>query len=232
MASSRGSLLALGVRDDLGLGAEVIDVFAVIRAIGIRLHLAPGGESTEDLEGMFIRRDGVGWIYVNTDAWPRRQRMTAAHELGHHFLAGDDVQNLEIEDWDGRSLEQAEERDAFDFAREFLMDRSWLRENCAGLPADDAIDRAVRQFEVSPEAAAVQLCVVGVLSNTDKDGFLSRQRDQQTRRRFGNAGQRTHVVLLDSDFDRRVKALEQRDVLGTARAAELRDHAVPTVVDD
>jgi Zn-dependent peptidase ImmA (M78 family) len=227
---SRGSLLAQGLRAARGLGSDPVDIFALIRDLGVRLHAGPSGETSEDLDGMYVRRDGVAFIFVNTDRWLRRQRLTAAHELGHHFLIGDQEASVEISDWQDTAAERAEERDAFDFARELMMDRTWMRNSLSALPIDEAIERTVRRFEVSPDAAAVRLCELDFITVAQKDRFLENQRDDATRLSVRPTPRPTHETAVDEVFARRLDTLERAGVISPERAEELRRHARPDVV--
>jgi hypothetical protein len=228
MASSRGTLLALGVRSERGLGSGEVDVFGLIQDLKIRLHLAPAGSSSDDLDGAYIRDGGEAFIFVNTAKWLRRQRMTAAHELGHHYLLGTDQIDYEVDDWEQSPSEKVEEQEAFDFARELLMDRTWILANCRGLGVDAAAGSVVGRFQVSPEAAAVRLAELGVISPQDKDEFRTRQVDPATRLHVGRTPPQTRLLQLDPIFERRVGELEKRELLTPERVEELRQHAHPT----
>ncbi len=226
MALSRGSLLALGLRSDRRIGSTRVDIFTLIRELGLRLHMAPAGRGRQDLEGMYLRKGGVGFVFVNAAKPPRRQRLTAAHELGHHFLLGDDDQEVEHADWNG-DTEQAEEREAYAFARELLMDRHWLKANCANLPLEEAIEQTVSRFAVSPEAAAVRLCELGLITPEQKGQVLAQQQDETTRRWYGRAGQPSDLIDYEPMFLRRVSRLAAQGILSEPREQELIDHADP-----
>jgi Zn-dependent peptidase ImmA (M78 family) len=231
MASSRGSVLALGLREAEGLGDDPVDVFGLIRALGIRLHMEPTDGTDDDLDGMYLRRRGHSFIYINTGKWPRRQRMTAAHELGHHYLLPEEQTEADIAEVLSADDEAVEEREAYTFARELLMPRTWLESRCRDLPLRDAIRMVVDQFDVSPEAAAVRLARLDLVPAVEKDAFLLAQRDERTRERFGRQRSRAGARVPDEAFARRLAKLAADGVLSEARADELRRHAAPSTIE-
>lgn len=57
-----------------------VDPFEIARRLGITVYR---GDLPEDVSGMLRAVDGKVSMYIDTDDHPRRQRFTAAHELGH-----------------------------------------------------------------------------------------------------------------------------------------------------
>ena len=103
------------------------------------------------MSGTFSLVDSRPVIYVNQSENHRRQRWTAAHEIGHFFLAN-------------ASLPEAEEEDLCDvFAREVLVPRSALRAYIEDVQPEERVDPAVvlrlcRHFDVNIRAAVNALC--------------------------------------------------------------------------
>ncbi len=147
-----GRLLAVGLRADRELPAERLDVFGLIR--GLEVQLLRGPDKGSPLHGYYRRRDGRPFIFVNSADSLRRQRLTAAHELGHHFLNDDDdVTIVDLAEPDDRD----EEREAYAFARELLMPRRAVQEVGSERTIEDAVEAIVKRFDVSPQVATVRL---------------------------------------------------------------------------
>jgi Zn-dependent peptidase ImmA (M78 family) len=147
-----------------------VDVFQVIRTLGIQLLLAP--LPPRSLEGAFLRRRGREYVLVNTSSWVTRQRWTAAHELGHYFLTDQDGLHADA------TLDRADDRKANLFAGHFLMDGLTIQ----GIAAEEgdsvrSVLRTAKEFEVSLDGAAYHLSDLGLISSqtvklalADRDG--------------------------------------------------------------
>lgn len=165
----RARQAAESARFRLGAKPGRVDVFDAIRSFAIRLLRYPVSDNA--LEGAYLRSRGMAYILVNSAARPVRQRFTAAHELGHHFLHP----NVELEHYDAR-LDEPADRAANRFAAYFLMDESTVRKVAA--EETDPVRRALvvrYRFEVSLEAAAIHLCHLGVIDERTKAEVLARR---------------------------------------------------------
>ncbi len=173
--SSSAAEKAQALRQRLTLGSGYVDVFDVLRRLKIELYRRPVPHDA--LEGSLTIRDGVAFIFVNSTGAVTRQRLTAAHELGH-FELGERHDGTEILEGVGSVDDDREEWDAFRFARHFLMDEQGVRQLVAGLAdEEERVAAAAHQFVVSPTVAAIHLAELGVIKATTKkrlkDGFDS-----------------------------------------------------------
>jgi Zn-dependent peptidase ImmA (M78 family) len=129
-----------------------VDVFDAITREGIRLLRFPLGDN--GLLGAYKRLFAEEFIVINSSVTPVRQRFTAAHELGHHFLGdGGEAAHFDTD----RSLWAVTDRPATWFAGHLLMDEQGLRELVVAETPVRAALIAADRFEVSIEAAAIQL---------------------------------------------------------------------------
>lgn len=145
-----------------GLRPGRVDVFAAIRDLGIRMlrhPLTDGG-----VEGAYVRRGTHAFILVNSAPWLSRQRFTAAHELGHHFLTPDD----DLDHYD-EVVDASADRAANLFAGHFLMDEESVLETVKAVqdPLTAAI-RAMQAFDVSLPAATIHLRDLRVIDEHEK----------------------------------------------------------------
>lgn len=224
MRTEPGHLLALGLTHERGLTAGPVDVFELIRDLGIRLVFVnqPG-----DLQGMYIRRDGQHFILVNSADHPRRQRLTAAHELGHRFLIPEE--DAEVEIVDASADDRAEEVQAYNFARELLLPRQAAHAECKGRSLEDAVSYLSERYDVSSEVAAIRLQELGLISWEAKESFRATLKDPEQRARFGSTGlhRRPAPVELDRRYLDLAKRLRQKGVLSEERYQELTDPSAP-----
>lgn len=138
------------------------DVFAAIRRLGIRMLRHPLPEGT--VEGAYVRRGSHAFILVNSSPVMSRQRFTAAHELGHHFLTPED----DLDHYDD-IVDSTADRAANLFAGHFLMDTNTVVAAVAGIrdPLAASI-RVMQLFEVSLPAAAIHLRDLDLIEEREK----------------------------------------------------------------
>lgn len=171
---------AAGLRHELGLGTDYVDVFDVVRRQGIELYLAPFG--VDSLEGAHLVQDGRAFIFVNTSNSITRQRLTAAHELGHHVLEGAA---------DGSALYEAnvtapgtdpKERAAYAFARYFLMDPEGVHRLADPIKdPDERVAAVASRFVTSIDATCIHLGELGVITASAKARLLERLRNGEVK---------------------------------------------------
>jgi Zn-dependent peptidase ImmA (M78 family) len=164
--SSRAQEKAQALRQQYGLGPSYVDVFDVLRRRGIEVYRRsfPG----DGLEGALTIRDGVAFIFVNSQGALTRQRLTAAHELGHYEL-GERRDGTEVFEGMAAANGDADEWDAFRFARHFLMDEQGVRQLMLGMRDEEQRVAAVAShFVVSPTVAAIHLAELNIIRPATK----------------------------------------------------------------
>lgn len=172
MAKTDPVLAAAGLRQQLGLGSDYVDVFDVLRRLKIELHLAPFGE--DSLEGAHTVQGGRAFVFVNTSNSITRQRFTAAHDLGHHVLEdqvdGDSLYEESVVDPGADPAERA----AFSFARYFLMDPDGVRRLTGSIKdQDERVAAAASRFVTSIDASCIHLAELDVITTATKNRLLA-----------------------------------------------------------
>lgn len=158
------------------------------------------GVRGSSIDGKFVRRSGRSFVLINSERPRLRQRLTLAHEIGHHFLAAET--DVEYTDEASARTFDAEERSAFDFASELLMPIDWLHANLReGMTADEGIALVARACEVSIDAAAVRLSEMSILPGPWVSAFLEELRGNGARQAF----KRLHDLPFDRPSDRTVR---------------------------
>ncbi len=135
-----------------------ISVEQIAKKLGIKI--IPHAFS-DDISGVFFKKDGKLFLGVNKKHHENRQRFTIAHEIGHYILHSTDVLHYDNEpDLDGvyfraEDIYSDNEREANHFAAELLMP-SELIEKC--IQADiKSISQLAARFNVSEEAMRYRL---------------------------------------------------------------------------
>jgi Zn-dependent peptidase ImmA (M78 family) len=229
---------AKAVRFDYGLGTSLLDPFELAATMGIHVVALPLGDGSP-VEGVYLRRAGRGFILVNSSKAYRRQRLTCAHEIGHHRMlgVGDEFDLVEgPEQVSGRG--DPEEREAFLFASELLMPEIGVRPLVqATAKVEDKIGAVVRGYDVSPHSAAIRLSELSILSDAETKGFLAaiQGRDQwmafmRSQGINSNDGGRIGRMRLPATFKDCARSLFDAGVLSQERYEELVDRELPVVV--
>jgi Zn-dependent peptidase ImmA (M78 family) len=227
---------AKAVRFDHGLGAGLLDPFELAVTMGIQVVALPLGDGSP-VEGVYLRRAGRGFILVNSSKPYRRQRLTCAHEIGHHCLLGEGDEFDLIEGPEQVSGHGPEEREAFLFASELLMPEIGVRPLVEAIEeTEDKIGAVVRAYDVAAHSAAIRLSELRILSDADTKGFLTsiQDRDQWTAfmRSQGidsNDGGRRGRMRLPASFKDCARSLFDTGVLSQERYEELVDRELPVV---
>lgn len=176
MTKAEAVLAAAGLRHELGLGTDYVDVFDVVRRHGIELYLAPFGD--DSLEGAHLVQDGRAFIFVNTSNSITRQRLTAAHELGHHVLEGAAEGSVLYEANVTAPGADPKERAAYAFARYFLMDPEGVRRLADPIKdPDERVAAVASRFVTSIDATCIHLDELGVITTAAKNRLLERLRN-------------------------------------------------------
>lgn len=189
MTKAEAALAAAGLRHELGLGTDYVDVFDAVRRQGIELYTAPFGD--DSLEGAHLVQEGRAFIFVNTSNSITRQRLTAAHELGHHVLEGAADGSVLYEANVTAAGTDPKEWAAYAFARYFLMDPEGVRRLADPIKdADERVAAVASRFVTSIDATCIHLAELGVITAAAKNRLLERVRNGELKpaallRRFG-----------------------------------------------
>ncbi len=174
IAAARTARYELG----LGLDQPVHDLLEVVEeaaGVPVAVLALPDG-----VAGAYLVRRKQPFIFLNGADWITRQRLTLAHELGHHRIHHRAVLDG-IENIDGKSNDPLEQQ-AFAFAGEFLAPeqaiRGWLEAR-----GDPLIDIAVLArlgvaFGISAPAMFVRLVDANILQRPKRRQELRRQLDR------------------------------------------------------
>jgi Zn-dependent peptidase ImmA (M78 family) len=228
---------AKAVRFDHKLGAGLLDPFELAADLGLQVVAVPLGDDSP-VEGVYLRRAGRGFVLVNSSRAYRRQRLTCAHEIGHHVLLGEGDKFDLIEGPDQVSGHgDPDEREAFLFASELLMPEIGVRPLVQAVPRlEDKVGAVVREYDVSPQSAAIRLSELDILSDLETKAFLATigPRDKwlafvQSQRIHSNDGGRRGRVRLPASFRDGARALFEAGVLSEERYEELVDRDLPVV---
>lgn len=139
-----------------------VDVFGAIVSAGIRLLRFPLGGN--GLLGVYKRLPGEAFILINSSQTPVRQRFTAAHELGHHYLGiGGEQEHFDT----NKTLFAASDRPANWFAGYFLIDEPGAIRLAEGESPVRAALRVAEFYDVSVDAAWIQLEAFGLITAAD-----------------------------------------------------------------
>jgi Zn-dependent peptidase ImmA (M78 family) len=208
---------AAALRFELDLGHGLVDPFDVATHLGIEVVRFPVADGS--IEGMY-RPDGGGYIFVNSQASFVRQRFTAAHEIGHHRLHGDQA-------FIESSLDEPDDWEANCFAEAFLVDPVGLGRLLAD--AEHEVSRMVAitcdAFWVSQSAAGIILRHFGLITQPELDGFLAQNWTYAILlREYGLKPRREQdrgITELPPQFRDRVLGLVRAGQLGVERAASM-----------
>lgn len=203
---------------------ERVDVFDAIVKAGIRFLRYPLGD--KGLLGVYKRLPGEAFILINSSQAPVRQRFTAAHELGHHFLGiGGDHEHFDT----NQTLFAVSDRPANWFAGYFLMDEPGLRQRAQGEAPVRAALKVADDYGVSIEAASIQLEAFGLITAADKQLVdTEHKRFDLLADFYQDQGlpaprpQRADQAMApDPTYSRRAKALARAELLDAAQEAQV-----------
>ncbi|MEK6191360.1 MAG: ImmA/IrrE family metallo-endopeptidase [Chloroflexota bacterium] len=129
------------------------DIVGLLRQMGLKVVLKHLGRQGPD--GMYIRRQDLGFVLLNGSKYLPRFRFTAAHEAGHHALGHSVAVDQDVTKTGG----DPQERAANSFAAALLMPESALRERTPPrrhVTPEWVLDTAT-EFGVSYEALVYRL---------------------------------------------------------------------------
>jgi Zn-dependent peptidase ImmA (M78 family) len=151
--------------EEHGLEDYEINPKAIAKHLGIKVipH-----KFSEDISGVFFRKDGNLYLGVNSKHNKHRQRFTIAHEIGHFILHSHETLHYDVEkDEDKRflfradSISSLDETEANHFSAELLMPENLVRGLIEG--GSNSIHELADKFNVSPEAMRYRLINLGYL---------------------------------------------------------------------
>jgi Zn-dependent peptidase ImmA (M78 family) len=150
------------------LGSDAIaDVFEFLTHLGLQVVRRPMGEHGPD--GMYVRRDDLALVVVNSTKRIGRQRFTACHELAHHQF---DARTRFDADVFGAAT--VPERRANAFAACLLMpragvDRWWPAADGSRRlpPSEERVVHLARHFGMSYEATIWRLVELQKIRRAD-----------------------------------------------------------------
>jgi Zn-dependent peptidase ImmA (M78 family) len=164
---AEASRAAIETRARLGLSADGPvdrDLLTLIEQeldIPVSILMLPEG-----VAGAYLRKRERGFVFIQAEHYPTRQRFTLAHELGHHVL--EHHTRVENSDEVGMKTKDPNEQQANYFASEFLIPastaRSWIGEHASG-DEDLSLEVLIRvafEYHVSPPAFLYRLTTCGL----------------------------------------------------------------------
>jgi Zn-dependent peptidase ImmA (M78 family) len=162
--------------DAAGVTGPPVPVEKLVAAENIRLAFDSIGGN--DVSGMLYRRGTTTVMVVNEQHHRHRQRLTIAHEIGHHRLHDadaylDGTAKLRFRDGVSATGTDREEREANAFAAALLMPADWVRDHFMDMvmarravDEDTVVARLARQFDVSEQAMRFRLVNLGLMDPT------------------------------------------------------------------
>jgi Zn-dependent peptidase ImmA (M78 family) len=149
--------------EDLEPGNFEIDVHAIAQHMGVNVVTH---EFSENISGVFFRKDDNLHLGVNSQHHKHRQRFTIAHEIGHYLLHSNqmlhyDRPEVETMHFRADNISNLNEIEANHFAAELLMPEERVRE----LIDSDVtlIQELADRFNVSEDAMRYRLINLGYL---------------------------------------------------------------------
>ena len=207
-------------RFELSLGLdqpvhELLEVVEEAAGVPVAVLALPDG-----VAGAYLVRRDQAFIFLNGSDWITRQRLTLAHELGHHRIHHravlDGIGNV-----DGKSKDPLEQQ-AFAFAGEFLAPeqalRGWLEARGDPLVDITVLARMGVAFGISAPAMFVRLIDAGILQRAKQRQELKSQLDRGQHR----AVEKSAALAPAEDQLARI----QRENAVPRLPAKLRDNAL------
>ena len=144
--------------------SNAINVESIAKELGITIVYEPF--ASDNISGVFLRKNKDLFLGVNKTHHPLRQRFTIAHEIGHYILhASDelhyDTDNIETLHFRKADITSFDEIEANQFAAELLMPEGILNRCIEG--GIKAISDLADRFSVSEDAMRYRLINLGWL---------------------------------------------------------------------
>lgn len=140
------------IRSEWGLGSQSISsVISLLERHGVRVFALD--EQTLAVDAFSFWKEGVPYVFLNTQKSGERSRFDAAHELGHLILHRNEIPQ-------GKDIEKEADR----FASFLLMPRDTVLPLSGHYYTIQDILKLKKNWKVSAMALIVQMKTVGVLS--------------------------------------------------------------------
>ncbi len=167
LPSHPGELAADATRQALGLGldAPISVLDAVEDLAGVPVCVA---EFQTDVAGLFYRRGGRAYLFVNGVDPVVRQRFTLAHEFGHKQMG----HSPRVESTQAMASVDPQEVQANYFAGALIAPRQAVRNWAARHPGIEGLELVVcasAWFGLSAEAARIRLQLSGVIAKAQSE---------------------------------------------------------------
>lgn len=144
---------AEAVRADWGLGEKPVrNVVHLLESHGVRVFSL--AEECLEIDAFSFWRDGVPYVFLNTQKSGERSRLDAAHELGHLVLHRHDLPR-------SRNIEREAQR----FAGAFLMPRSSVLASASGLFTVSRLIELKHRWNVSVAALTYRLQELNLITD-------------------------------------------------------------------
>lgn len=183
---------AEALRDEWNLGCHSISSMVhLLEKNGVRVFSL--SENTQDVDAFSFWKDGVPYVFLNTQKSGERSRFDAAHELGHLILHKHGVPQ-------GKNIEAEADK----FASFFLMPRVTLLPLSGKAITIDSILKLKHKWKVSAMALIVHLKTVEILSDWQYKTLIVTASKLGLRTKEINGIEREKSLIID----KLLKALE------------------------
>jgi len=163
-ATGKALTYARNIHQEFGAGRTPTPLAKITRKLNILVDYTP---LDRELSGMAMIKDGQKLIWVNSLHHPNRQRFTLAHEIGHHVLHEDILQQgvhvdkgvLRRDTVSSAGTEQIEIA-ANAFASELLVPQTTLKDLIDkefDLDDNGSIEKLAKKFRISTAAVQFRL---------------------------------------------------------------------------
>lgn len=153
LADEEPEAAAESLRASWGLGERPIgNVIHLLESRGVRVFSLE--EECREVDAFSFWRDGIPYVFLNTQKSGERSRLDAAHELGHLVLHKNDLPRI-------RDVE----REAQGFGGAFLMPRGSVLASVSGLVTLPRLIQLKHVWGVAVSALTYRLHELGILSD-------------------------------------------------------------------
>jgi Zn-dependent peptidase ImmA (M78 family) len=140
-----------------------IDLKRVAKKLGIKIVPNP---FSENISGVFFRKDNKLFLGVNSDHHIHRRRFTIAHEIGHYILHSGEILHYDTNELEkiylrSDNISSPEEAEANHFAAELLMPEELIHKFIEN--DEKSIKVLAERFNVSEDAMRYRLTNLGFL---------------------------------------------------------------------
>lgn len=160
MRGSESETAAESLRESWGLGKKSIgNIIHLLEKHGVKVFFL--AEDTADIDAFSFWKDGVPYVFLNTQKTGERSRFDAAHELGHLVLHRHGIPQ-------GQDIE----KEADSFASAFLMPKENILAAKLVFPTLEKIIQLKANWRVSAMALIVRMRNVGALTDWQYNSLM------------------------------------------------------------